>query len=537
MTTLAQGSNVTLTVGDNGYVNIATNGGQATVSVTPTNGSTSSVSLGPYPERRKFGPYSEGASVNVVNQSCASLDYDYNAADGGVPPYLASSLMAGQDLRRALVAAYEQQRAIDERFGPMLLARAGLPVAADVPTVSFSTTAPSADVDVANQVLHPFVNDYVTSATEILAADLAVKSWSRGHSHVLRGFRQGRFFRLASTLNTYGVNGQQDIDPTTNYGQDTALVSNDVVLDGDVLFIGTRGTAGNADFELYVNGSLCAPTFGTNAAATSDARGVALSSGSDGYIKLKWGAVARRRITIMWRGIWSASVFYTRNTATLLPAIPEPITWVHLGDSFSQYTGATSYTIGLTNWMHAAFGCNFDFINIAQGSTGFNVGNLPGAVPTATKPSLRQQWLLNGSRCNPRIISMLVGHNDAAVSPSATALSEFTATLADITTRFPSALVLLFTTNASPGMISTGAATAIENAFKSIAASYANVQVFPLQTRNTGAFLRGTGKVGATTGDGNADTYVSSDGTHPSDAGHRALGEWMARLIYQRLRG
>ena len=41
----------------------------------------------------------------------------------------------------------------------------------------------------------------------------------------------------------------------------------------------------------------------------------------------------------------------------------------------------------------------------------------------------------------------------------------------------------------------------------------------------------GTGKVGATTGTGNCDLYVSSDGTHPSDAGHAAIGSALAHAI------
>lgn len=41
----------------------------------------------------------------------------------------------------------------------------------------------------------------------------------------------------------------------------------------------------------------------------------------------------------------------------------------------------------------------------------------------------------------------------------------------------------------------------------------------------------GTGKVGATTGTGNCDLYVSSDGTHPSDVGHAAIGSALAHAI------
>jgi lysophospholipase L1-like esterase len=41
----------------------------------------------------------------------------------------------------------------------------------------------------------------------------------------------------------------------------------------------------------------------------------------------------------------------------------------------------------------------------------------------------------------------------------------------------------------------------------------------------------GVGKVGSTTGFGNCDVLVSSDGTHPSVAGHEAIGMTMAKLL------
>lgn len=47
-----------------------------------------------------------------------------------------------------------------------------------------------------------------------------------------------------------------------------------------------------------------------------------------------------------------------------------------------------------------------------------------------------------------------------------------------------------------------------------------------------GAWITGTGKVGATTGTGNADIYIGSDGVHPTDAGH----VYLARRITAALR-
>ena len=45
------------------------------------------------------------------------------------------------------------------------------------------------------------------------------------------------------------------------------------------------------------------------------------------------------------------------------------------------------------------------------------------------------------------------------------------------------------------------------------------------------SLITGTGKVGATTGVGNADLYISADGTHPTNAGHLAIASALANLI------
>jgi len=49
------------------------------------------------------------------------------------------------------------------------------------------------------------------------------------------------------------------------------------------------------------------------------------------------------------------------------------------------------------------------------------------------------------------------------------------------------------------------------------------------------ALWSGTGRVGATTGAGNSDLYVSTDGVHPSQAGHNAIGTAAGRLLLAQL--
>lgn len=49
------------------------------------------------------------------------------------------------------------------------------------------------------------------------------------------------------------------------------------------------------------------------------------------------------------------------------------------------------------------------------------------------------------------------------------------------------------------------------------------------------SLLTGYGRVGATTGTGNSDLYVSTDGSHPSQAGHDALGQCIGSLLIDAL--
>lgn len=48
-----------------------------------------------------------------------------------------------------------------------------------------------------------------------------------------------------------------------------------------------------------------------------------------------------------------------------------------------------------------------------------------------------------------------------------------------------------------------------------------------------GAWITGTGRVGATTGTGNADTYIGTDATHPTDAGHKYLADRVVAAIQE----
>jgi lysophospholipase L1-like esterase len=383
------------------------------------------------------------------------------------------------------------------------------------------------DSDAAAQVIYPFGTDITVDPAGLSA--VLNKQYIRGYSEALRARSNGSGLRLSSSIATYAANGSQDQDSALGYGIDRATVITDILLDGDVVFFQTRNSA---KYEIYINGSLLTAAAGTGAALNADSRSYSITAGADGYLKLKFGAVGARRITLISGDLNNYAVrkINTRQVSTVTPYVPAPLHWAHFGDSFSQHTGATYQSLSLANWLHAAFGFNFDFINAGQGGTGYAASsqNFPGVAPVnGKKPSLRQQYLLNIKQCRVDLVTILAGINDGAANTSLIT-SEVVAMLKDIRADFPLAPILVFGTNAGSGGSTTPEAT-----IAAACAQVSGVWFFPIQTWSAGKFLRGTGRVGATAGNGNADLYVSSDGTHPSDAGHRAWGQMIARRIYE----
>jgi hypothetical protein len=82
MTTLAAGSSVSLTLANNGFLEVSTGGGFGSVSITPTSGAAATEAWGPGPFRKRWnGPYPEGAAVTLTNTSSAAFDYETEASN------------------------------------------------------------------------------------------------------------------------------------------------------------------------------------------------------------------------------------------------------------------------------------------------------------------------------------------------------------------------------------------------------------------------------------------------------------------------
>jgi len=95
MTQLAAGQSTTVTVGDEGYIEIATNGGFASIAITPTVDPQINDNIGPLPLRRRYGPFKEGATATINNQT-AVLDYDTAPNGIGLSTTQVAAVVANQ---------------------------------------------------------------------------------------------------------------------------------------------------------------------------------------------------------------------------------------------------------------------------------------------------------------------------------------------------------------------------------------------------------------------------------------------------------
>jgi lysophospholipase L1-like esterase len=130
----------------------------------------------------------------------------------------------------------------------------------------------------------------------------------------------------------------------------------------------------------------------------------------------------------------------------------------------------------------------------------------------------------------PFYIVIAGGYNDtptqnAAYTPEAldAAATDF---IARLQSRFPQATIIMV----GPWTPSSTISPYITNA-EAVLSSVADDLPLINQTKpyvNVLPFITGTGRVGAETGTGSADRYISNDGTHPSEAGHKAIGQFVA---------
>lgn len=245
-------------------------------------------------------------------------------------------------------------------------------------------------------------------------------------------------------------------------------------------------------------------------AATATTFGV---SGATRWLGIDFGTAAVRRIVIETNALIVGLT--TAVTGTLWAAKPRGPRVIAFGDS---YTGGATGANGAayTTWLSALadqLGWE-DVYQNAVGSTGY-VATIGGYSNTVAG----QLAAAVAASVQPDVVIVTAGHNDAYAD--ATVGAAAAAAHAAIRTAWPLATVVC----GGPWYVGGSAAVASWASKEAAIFAAADADVNVAQASGEGVpWFTGTGKVGSTTGSGNSDTYVYSDGVHPTQAGHDYAG-------------
>lgn len=191
-----------------------------------------------------------------------------------------------------------------------------------------------------------------------------------------------------------------------------------------------------------------------------------------------------------------------------------------LGDSYSLGTGATVASAGhsYAHVLAQMMGWR-DLLVAGSGGTGFTAAGSWGTYATRLSSSL-------GSISGAPDVVILQGSTNDNSATAGTVTTAATSLVAAVRAAYPSAYVvvlgLLYDTSRS--------AASLTNHNEVIAVSGADLVVNTVGGVE-GAWWSGTGRVGATTGSGNGDVFMSSDAIHPTTEGHRYLASRLAARL------
>jgi lysophospholipase L1-like esterase len=281
------------------------------------------------------------------------------------------------------------------------------------------------------------------------------------------------------------------------------------------------------DFSIYARSTLLYRIWVNEQAVTSGLQ-TSTSTNAQSWINVNFGSASvgnPRRIIIELEDLtnpinaYNIKVGPTRTV--MLPQITAPrVMWV--GDSYGIGNGTSHQLFAyprsvcrLLGWADSwnSMGC--------MGGTGFVTDADPtyvGHYATRLTPDVIPS--------NPDLIVLQGSINDPSDSTLTTAFNSYMTTLRASLPNVPVVVTSpLYVATPAGGMATIN--TTLKAAVNAAGLPYVDVM-------GAGVFT-GTGKAGGTTGDGNADVYRASDGTHPTDDGHFMLAHAMAGGIAQAL--
>lgn len=283
----------------------------------------------------------------------------------------------------------------------------------------------------------------------------------------------------------------------------------DFMFDGDAFEIYTKGVG--AKYRIMVDGAWADETPYTDSVA----------SGARHLIKVAFGSRANRHVRIEMRHDFRFGGIYAAPTDTVWkPSTPTGPKVAVLGDSYVFGSGTDSAYV---NGFVTELGYLMGWPNVRAsglGSTGY--------LETSGGATFRGRVDTDVIDWAPDIVIVFGSVNDDGETSSAMQ-AEAELLYADIVAGLPDATLIVV----GPPWPRTPTASiqTVRDGIEAAATTANGVDLFVDAVDSSDPWFTGSGRVGATAGDGNADYYTSTDSTHPSVAGHKYLARRIAAGI------
>jgi len=209
------------------------------------------------------------------------------------------------------------------------------------------------------------------------------------------------------------------------------------------------------------------------------------------------------------------------------------------GAARKMYVLADSFGVGNATMV---FNCFPGYLGDLLGIRNVWNGGVPGtgwvadASGTALKARDRIQDVVD---CAPDLLLITMGYNDTALGTMTALQAEVALTLRTIRSRSVLSDTLIILCPFGGNHIAATQSIPVENAIQAAAASLGDPGIYfiPSTGGPNGPWFTGTGCTATPNGTGNCDIYISSDNTHPNDAGHAYLAGRLAdeimRLVFK----
>lgn len=234
-----------------------------------------------------------------------------------------------------------------------------------------------------------------------------------------------------------------------------------------------------------------------------------------------FGGSELRRIVVQFaNGFGGLSIASTEAVHSWAPDSPKLLI---VGDSFTEGTGAVSLFQGYATRLAELLGCYATHINCGIGGTGYvatNAGTKKNAL------AIVQNSVIDNA---PDAVVWAHALNDGS-DVSSNAAQCFDA----VRSSLPGCVQIVFGAFQPRSLASAGTRT---TEIQAVCAGMPRLRFIDNSSSGSNPEITGTGRVGATTGVGNSDWVIGTDGTHPTGStnptgdGHKYLAEYRDTAI------